>query len=235
MNEFFCHDDTWRPTMLRLAQAADVVLMGSARLHAAEPGLPLRAAQLLDFVPLERVLVLIDAGAPRAFIEGTLQTLWQASRADSPNRAAMPARLRLLEDRGETTVALVVDALLEEARAAAAAASLIPGVSARGDSSTDDEDATSTRTAGRSSAAAVTTENSSPTRRPARTLSPPYFATLEIMSSTSTRPPGRRRAFQILELTRQPVACLILRGRGHVGIVQRKLSPRSPPKTTVTV
>ena len=62
---------------------------------------------------LERVLVLIDADAPRAFIEGTLQTLWQASRADSPNRAAMPARVRLLEDRGETTVARLVDALLE--------------------------------------------------------------------------------------------------------------------------
>jgi hypothetical protein len=69
--------------------------------------------QLLDFVALERVVVLIDADAARDFIDGTLEALWQASRADSPNRAASPARVRLLEDRGETTVARLVDALLE--------------------------------------------------------------------------------------------------------------------------
>ncbi len=113
VNEFFCHDDTWRPTMLRLAQAADVVLMDLRGFTPQNQGCRYELQQLLDFVPLERVLVLIDAGAPRAFIEGTLQTLWQASRADSPNRAASPARVRMLEDRGETTVARLVDALLE--------------------------------------------------------------------------------------------------------------------------
>ena len=113
VNEFFCHDDTWRPTMLRLAQAADVVLMDLRGFTPQNQGCRYELQQLLDFVALERVLVLIDADAPRDFIEGTLQTLWQASRADSPNRAAMPARVRLLEDRGETTVARLVDALLE--------------------------------------------------------------------------------------------------------------------------
>ncbi len=113
VNEFFCHDDTWRPTMLRLAQAADVVLMDLRGFTPQNQGCRYELQQLLDFVALERVLVLIDADAPRDFIDGTLQTLWQASRADSPNRAAMPARVRLLEDRGETTVARLVDALLE--------------------------------------------------------------------------------------------------------------------------
>ena len=113
VNEFFCHDDTWRPTMLRLAQAADVVLMDLRGFTPQNQGCRYELQQLLDFVALERVLVLIDADAPRDFIEGTLQTLWHASRADSPNRAAMPARVRLLEDRGETTVARLVDALLE--------------------------------------------------------------------------------------------------------------------------
>ncbi len=113
VNEFFCHDDTWRPTMLRLAQAADVVLMDLRGFTRQNQGCRYELQQLLDFVALERVLVLIDAGAPRDFIEGTLEALWQASRADSPNRATGPARVRLLEDRGETTVARLVDALLE--------------------------------------------------------------------------------------------------------------------------
>ena len=113
VNEFFCHDDTWRPTMLRLAQAADVVLMDLRGFTPQNQGCRYELQQLLDFVALERVVVLIDAGAPRDFIEGTLEALWQASRADSPNRAASPARVRLLEDRGETTAARLVDALLE--------------------------------------------------------------------------------------------------------------------------
>ena len=113
VNEFFCHDDTWRPTMLRLAQAADVVLMDLRGFTPQNQGCRYELQQLLDFVALERVVVLIDAGAPRDFIDGTLGTLWQASRADSPNRAASPARVRLLEDRGETTAARLVDALLE--------------------------------------------------------------------------------------------------------------------------
>ena len=113
VNEFFCHDDTWRPTMLRLAQAADVVLMDLRGFTPQNQGCRYELQQLLDFVALERVVVLIDADAPRDFIDGTLQTLWQASRADSPNRAARPARVSLLEDRGDTTVARLVDALLE--------------------------------------------------------------------------------------------------------------------------
>lgn len=113
VNEFFCHDDTWRPTMLRLAQAADVVLMDLRGFTPQNQGCRYELQQLLDFVALERVVVLIDADAPRDFIDGTLQTLWQASRADSPNRAARPARVSLLEDRGDATVARLVDALLE--------------------------------------------------------------------------------------------------------------------------
>jgi hypothetical protein len=113
VNEFFCHDDTWRPTMLRLAQAADVVLMDLRGFTPQNQGCRYELQQLLDFVALERVVVLIDAESPRDFIDGTLQTLWQASRADSPNRAARPARVSLLEDRGDTTVARLVDALLE--------------------------------------------------------------------------------------------------------------------------
>lgn len=113
VNEFFCHDDTWRPTMLRLAQAADVVLMDLRGFTPQNQGCRYELQQLLDFVPLERVVVLIDANAPRDFIDGTLGTLWQASRADSPNRTAMPARVRLLEERGEKTVARLVDSLLD--------------------------------------------------------------------------------------------------------------------------
>ncbi len=112
--------------MLRLAQAADVVLM-DLRGFTPQNRLRYELQQLLDFVALERVLVLIDADAPRDFIEGTLAALWQASRADSPNRAAMPARVR--PGRwGGTTVARLVDAFAGGTRPAAAGESASPRV-----------------------------------------------------------------------------------------------------------
>lgn len=111
VNEFFCHDDTWRPTMLRLAQAADVVLMDLRGFAPHNQGCRYELQQLLDHVPLERVLVLVDADAPRGFIEETVASLWQAARPDSPNRHASEPRLRLLEDQGEATVARLTAAL----------------------------------------------------------------------------------------------------------------------------
>lgn len=113
VNEFFCHDNTWRPAMLCLAHSADVVLMDLRGFTPQNQGCRYELQQLLDFVPLERVIVLVDADAPRDFIEGTLETLWQASRPDSPNRSAAAARVRLLEDQGGTTAARLVHALLQ--------------------------------------------------------------------------------------------------------------------------
>ena len=44
VNEFFCHDDFWRPTMLCLARAADAVLMDLRGFSPQNEGSPLRAA-----------------------------------------------------------------------------------------------------------------------------------------------------------------------------------------------
>jgi hypothetical protein len=113
VNEFFCHDDTWRPAMLCLAQSADVVLMDLRGITPHNEACRYELQQLLDFVPLERVIVLVDADAPLDFIGRTLKTLWQASRPDSPNRSAAAARVKLLEDQGGTTLARLVHTLLE--------------------------------------------------------------------------------------------------------------------------
>jgi hypothetical protein len=99
--------------MLRLAQAADVVLMDLRGFTPQNQGCRYELQQLLDFVALERVVVLIDARTSRDFIESTLQNLWRTSRADSPNRSRSPARVRLLEDRGGATITRLVEALLE--------------------------------------------------------------------------------------------------------------------------
>ncbi len=96
VNEFFCHADTWQPAMRRLAAGADAVLMDLRSFSPANQGCQYELQQLLDAVPLARVVCLIDATTDRAFLEATLRRLWQSVAAESPNRAPSGARLRLL-------------------------------------------------------------------------------------------------------------------------------------------
>jgi hypothetical protein len=77
--------------------------------------------QLLDAVPLERVVFLIDESTDRSFLEDALQRAWQRSRADSPNRTskAASARLVLLRRHGARGVRGLIK-LLSDVRTASA-------------------------------------------------------------------------------------------------------------------
>ena len=113
VNEFFCHDDTWRPTMLCLARAADAVLMDLRGFSPQNEGCRYELQQLLDHVALERVVVLVGRDTDRGFLESTLAALWQSSRAESPNRDNPGPLLRMVEERGDETAARLVETLLE--------------------------------------------------------------------------------------------------------------------------
>ncbi len=87
VNEFFCHANTWRSAMRRLAASADVVLMDLRSFSAANHGIRYELQQLLDSVSLERVLILIDESTDRAILEESLQNLWLMVSPTSPNLA----------------------------------------------------------------------------------------------------------------------------------------------------
>lgn len=96
VNEFFCHTDTWQPAMRRLAATADAVLMDLRSFSTSNQGCQYELQQLLNTVPLQRVVFLIDATTDRAFLDDTLQHLWQKLDPQSPNRAATTPTVRLL-------------------------------------------------------------------------------------------------------------------------------------------
>jgi hypothetical protein len=96
VNEFFCYVDTWQMTMRRLAARSDAVLMDLRSFSPTKRGCLYELGQLLDGVPLERVLLLFDDSTDRAFLEGTLRDLWCQVPADSPNRAGRTPQVRLL-------------------------------------------------------------------------------------------------------------------------------------------
>jgi hypothetical protein len=102
VNEFFCYADTWKDTMRVLASRADAVLMDLRSFSPTNQGCLYEVQQLLDLVPLERVVFLLDDATDRAFLERSLHQAWRKVPSDSPNRRAMhEARLlRVAARRG---------------------------------------------------------------------------------------------------------------------------------------
>jgi len=106
VNEFFCHANTWQLAMRRLAASADAVLMDLRSFSAANQGCLYELQQLIDIVPLDRVLFLIDESTDREILERSLLGLWTRAAGDSPNRtnAAPQANVVDVGKRVETIV-----------------------------------------------------------------------------------------------------------------------------------
>lgn len=86
VHEFFCFDDTWRPTLQRLVRYCDAVIMDLRAFSPARQGCVWELAQLFDSIDLDRVVLVIDDTTDRAFLETTLRRLWASTSAHSPNR-----------------------------------------------------------------------------------------------------------------------------------------------------
>lgn len=88
IEEFFCHDDTWRMTVARLAAESDAILMDLRGFSSANQGCIFEIEQLVAGVPLDRVLFLADASTDTEFLEGMLRRAWRSMPSDSPNAHA---------------------------------------------------------------------------------------------------------------------------------------------------
>jgi hypothetical protein len=94
-NEFFCHADTWQETMRRLAGRCDAVLMDLRGFAPSNAGCLYEIGQLLDGVPLGRVVFLVDETTDEKFLRSTFERLWAAVPPGSPNRRLAAPRVTL--------------------------------------------------------------------------------------------------------------------------------------------
>lgn len=95
INEFFCHDNTWRATVHALAQRSAVVLMDLRGFSKANRGCEFELGMLLDEVPLDRVVLLVDGSTRTEDLEPLLHAAWGRLSAASPNRDAAQPVLHL--------------------------------------------------------------------------------------------------------------------------------------------
>lgn len=103
VNEFFCHDNTWRATVHALAQRSSVVLMDLRGFGKANRGCEFELGLLLDEVPLGRVVLLVDRSTRMEDLEPLLHSAWGRLSASSPNRELEEPVLHLfrVEDSGK--------------------------------------------------------------------------------------------------------------------------------------
>jgi len=95
ISDFFCHDDTWRMVLTRLAEDSDVVLMDLRGFSAKNQGCIFEINELLANVPLARCVFLVDATTHEPFLLRTFQESWLRQAATSINRGEIAPRVRL--------------------------------------------------------------------------------------------------------------------------------------------
>jgi hypothetical protein len=97
VEEFFCHDDTWRMTVSRLAMDADAVLMDLRGFSPANRGCIFEIEQLIAGVALDRVVLLADASTDTPFLIETVREAWRTLPDDALNADGSRHRVRIVK------------------------------------------------------------------------------------------------------------------------------------------
>jgi len=97
INDFFCHADTWQGVLMRLIQSADVVLMDLRSLTETNAGCIFEIKALLNAMPLERLVFIVDDTTDKNFLNQTVQEACRELRPDSPNMGLTPSALQPFE------------------------------------------------------------------------------------------------------------------------------------------
>jgi hypothetical protein len=92
-SSFFCHDDTWKMVVHRLARDSDAVLRGFTE---KARGCIYEISELLDAVPLERIVFVIDRTSNEISLAQVFSNSWAKLGVTSPNRADLTPHIRLV-------------------------------------------------------------------------------------------------------------------------------------------
>jgi hypothetical protein len=106
VNQLFCSDDMWKAAVTHLMGEASLVAMDLRGFGPHRRGCVYELETLLDTVPLDRLVFLVDWSTDRKGLEAVLVAHWQGLATDSPNLAAAHPSVRLL-DVGSSDVASV--------------------------------------------------------------------------------------------------------------------------------
>jgi hypothetical protein len=120
VTDFFCHDDTWKLVLRRLARDSDVVLMDLRGFTRSNKGCVFEIHALLDDVAFSRLVFVIDATTDAAFLSETLTQGWAMLAASSPNRTDAEPTVGIFKLAGNRNTGQLLRAVAGAAHGAAA-------------------------------------------------------------------------------------------------------------------
>jgi len=97
VTEFFCHDDTWKLTLARLADESDAVLMDLRGFSQQNAGCVFEINEIFNLVPLQQVVFVVDETTDQSFMRQTMQHAWRRLRELSPNRRPGAGQVSLVQ------------------------------------------------------------------------------------------------------------------------------------------
>jgi hypothetical protein len=104
VTEFFCHDDTWRITLARLADESDAVLMDLRGFSQINAGCVFEINELFNLVQLQRVVFAVDDTTDQEFMRETMRQAWRHIKDRSPNHRSSTGQISLVQlARGDAT------------------------------------------------------------------------------------------------------------------------------------
>ncbi len=109
IEDFFCHRDTWKMTVAYLAKQANVVLMDLRGFSSANQGCAFEIEMLLNSVPVNRIVFVMDNSTDRAHLEEALRFAWNTLPSTSPNADPGEHQVSLFQASGHQRT---VDSLL---------------------------------------------------------------------------------------------------------------------------
>jgi hypothetical protein len=106
VTEFFCHDDTWKITLGRLADDSDAVLMDLRGLSQANSACVFEIHELFNAVALPRIVFAVDDTTDQPFMRQTMQHAWVEMKQRSPNRRLSAGQVSLVDLTGTSAASL---------------------------------------------------------------------------------------------------------------------------------
>jgi hypothetical protein len=96
MEPFFCQGESWRWTVRHLITTSDITVMDLRAFDRTREGCIYEIEALLDLVPLDRLLILVDHTTNTGDLHSVLERKWPHLAPDSPNRGAASPDVRVL-------------------------------------------------------------------------------------------------------------------------------------------
>ena len=103
VTEFFCHDDSWKLTLARLADESNAVLMDLRGLSPKNAGCVFEINEIFNLVPLPRAVFAIDDTTDQSFLRQTMQQAWTQLKDRSPNRRSPAGQVSIVQLSGTST------------------------------------------------------------------------------------------------------------------------------------